>query len=34
MTYDLLMFVLAIVLALIPYVFVRLLTSSFEKNQH
>ena len=30
MTHDLLMLVLAIALALIPYVFVRLLTSIFE----
>ena len=34
MTHDLLMLVLAIALALIPYVFVRLLTSIFEEHPH
>lgn len=34
MTYDFMMIVLAIVLALIPYVFVRLLTHFFEENHN
>ena len=34
MTHDLLMLVLAIALALVPYVFVRLLTSFFEEHPH
>ncbi|GEM_PF-5582947 len=34
MTHDLLMLVLAIALALIPYVFIHLLTNFFEEHPH